>query len=61
MQVTSSTAEGQTVADSRAKSDEDLLKLVADSVSPLAVVLHNIDGPSELLHVAQLSTNYCLY
>lgn len=36
----------------RSKSDDQLLRQVADFNSPLSVLLHNIDGPSELLNLS---------
>lgn len=43
----------QLVSNTRVKSEEDLLKLVADFESPLAVILHNIDGPKLQSRAAQ--------
>lgn len=43
----------QLVFNTRSKSEEDLLKMVADFESPLAVILHNIDGPKLLSRAAQ--------
>lgn len=43
----------QLIKANRTKCDEDLIKLVASHESPLAVILHNIDGPKLQSRAAQ--------